>query len=156
MADEKITSQQAALWAIELVENGSTLKSALSVVGLSNSAFGCALQCERDLAQRYARARELNADILVDEALTIADSDIDPNLARNRIDIRKWIASKHRPKIYGDRIDLNVSQTVSILDARNEAKARVLDLAPLPVLDAELVPELSHKIEAKLNDIKQS
>lgn len=151
-----MTRDQLAQWAVELVENGCTLKSALSTVGISNSCFGACLQSVRDLAIRYARARELNADILVDEALTIADSDIDPNLARNRIDIRKWIASKHRPKIYGDRLDLNVAQTVSIIDARNEAKARLLDLPALPVLEAEVVAEVSHTIGAKLNDISQT
>lgn len=146
-----MTRDQLAEWAIELVENGSTLKSALKTVNLSNSAFGGALSSVRSLAERYARARELNADILVDEALTIADSDIDPQIARNRIDIRKWIASKHRPKIYGERIDLNVSQTISVADARSEARARLESLPALPILEAEIIPSVSQSIADKLN-----
>lgn len=150
MANEGMTRDQLAQWAIELVENGCTLKSALSTVGISNSCFGSCLQSVRDLAIRYARARELSADILVDEALEIADSDIDAQVARNRIDIRKWIASKHRPKIYGERIDLNVAQTISILDARREARSRLEDLPALPVLDAQVIPEVSQVISAKV------
>lgn len=150
MANESMTRDQLAQWAIELVENGCTLKSALSTVGISNSCFGACLQSVRDLAIRYARARELSADILVDEALEIADSDIDAQVARNRIDIRKWIASKHRPKIYGERIDLNVAQTVSILDARREAQSRLEDLPALPVLDAQVIAEVSQVISAKV------
>lgn len=152
MADG-MTRDQLAEMAIEMVENGSSLKSALKTVGLSNSSFGGALSSVRTLAERYARARELNADILVDEAKDIADSDIDPQVARNRIDIRKWIASKHRPKVYGERIDLNVSQTISILEARSEARARLEALPALPVLDAVIVPQLELKAtESATND----
>lgn len=147
------TRDQLAEWAIELVENGSALKNALKTVGLSNSSFGGALSSVRSLAERYARARELNADILVDEALEIADTDPDPIAARNRIDIRKWIASKHRPKIYGERIDLNVSSTVSILEARSEAQLRLASLPALPILEAVVLQPLELKqTESATND----
>lgn len=111
----------------------------------SNSAF-------RD---QYARARELQADGYVDEIIEIADEEciyvrkLDGKLAdpddpddalleatfdrtavmRNklRIDARKWVASKLRPKVYGDRIDSEskddevpptVKVVVNVVDAR--------------------------------------
>ena len=55
----------------------------------------------------YARAREVQADVLADEILEIADSDLDPNRARVMIDARKWLAGKLRPKKYGDRVELD-------------------------------------------------
>lgn len=74
------------------------------------------------LCERYARAKEEQSDILAEEILTIADeiqedSKIGYNKAgkpyikinrehfeskRLRIDTRKWIASKLKPKKYGD------------------------------------------------------
>ncbi len=153
MANEGMTRDQLALWAVELVENGSTLKNALKTVGLSNSSFNGALSSVRETSVRYIRARELNADILVDEAMEIADSDIDPQIARNRIDIRKWIASKHKPKVYGERIDLNVSQTISVLEARSEAQARLSTLPELPTIDAEVI-QVSQSIVDKSVVIK--
>lgn len=73
----------------------------------------------RDL---YARARERQADKIFEECLAIADScendvTIGPDgeeivnheaIARSklRIDTRKWMAAKLRPRKYGDRVEI--------------------------------------------------
>jgi hypothetical protein len=61
-----------------------------------------------EFLEQYARAKEECADALADEMLDIADDaakaasgDPIPG-ARLRIDTRKWIASKLKPKKYGD------------------------------------------------------
>jgi hypothetical protein len=53
---------------------------------------------------QYARAREDQADTHTDEMLDIADTEPDPQKARVMIDTRKWIASKLKPKKYGERV----------------------------------------------------
>lgn len=53
---------------------------------------------------QYARAREHQADYYADEIIEIADTETDPAKARNRMDARKWKASKLKPKVYGDRL----------------------------------------------------
>ena len=79
-----------------------------------------------EFSQQYAQAREDQADGYADEITEIADEvnledvlDKDGNVvevkvdatavARNRlrVDARKWVASKLRPKKYGDRVDHN-------------------------------------------------
>lgn len=57
-----------------------------------------------DFRDRYARAREFQADIFADQIIDIADDAEDANLARVQIDARKWTASKLRPNRYGDKI----------------------------------------------------
>ena len=76
----------------------------------------------------YTRAREAQADFLAEEILEIADDGTNDfmtivkgdkeyevenkevtNRSRLRVDARKWIASKLKPKKYSDRIDLNHS-----------------------------------------------
>lgn len=64
------------------------------------------LQKNSDFAEKYARAREIQADRGVDEMLVIADTDPDAARARNRIDVRKWRASKLAAKRYGDKIQV--------------------------------------------------
>lgn len=70
-----------------------------------------------EIVPQYARAREVQADKLFDECLTIADQyDATAekleggtdhiNRARLRIDTRKWMAGKLRPKVYGDKLEL--------------------------------------------------
>lgn len=71
--------------------------------------------------ERYARAKELQADTIFEQCLEIADDastdfeviDGVPQLnrehvqrARLRIDTRRWMAGKLRPKVYGDKLDL--------------------------------------------------
>ena len=43
------------------------------------------------------------------------------------MDARKWVAAKLKPKVYGDRIDVSVTDTrISVSDALKDAKLRVL------------------------------
>ncbi len=67
------------------------------------------------LSDQYARAREEQADAIFDECLSIADqytpgseTETPDHImrARLRIDTRKWMAGKLRPKRYGDKIDV--------------------------------------------------
>jgi hypothetical protein len=67
-----------------------------------------------ELAEMYARAREDQADALADELLDIADnSELDHNDRRIKIDTRKWIASKLKPRAYGDKVHNEVSGELS-------------------------------------------
>lgn len=54
----------------------------------------------------YSRARDICADVRAEEIIDIADTCADPNKARVQIDARKWLASKMKPKSYGDRLDI--------------------------------------------------
>lgn len=91
-----------------------------------------------DFCQQYTRAKEDQADTLADEIIDIAD-DISRdtievkgengevvretpnsewiNRSRLRVDARKWIASKLKPKKYGDKLEHtgNVEVTLSQL-----------------------------------------
>jgi len=55
---------------------------------------------------KYARAREVQAEYYADEIVDISDSaDKDTAQAvRVRVDTRKWIAAKLRPKKYGELV----------------------------------------------------
>ena len=61
------------------------------------------LEKNPEFAHRYARAREEQADRYAAEIVTIADTATDANLARLKMDARKWAASKIAPKKYGDK-----------------------------------------------------
>jgi hypothetical protein len=57
-----------------------------------------------EFRQAYAYARGRLADRWHAETVAIADSATDANLARLRVDARKWAAAKLAPQKYGDRI----------------------------------------------------
>lgn len=84
------------------------------------------LNNDENLDKQYARAREEQAETLADEITEISDAEmpvgidgkIDAaavNQARLKIDARKWIASKLKPKRFGDytKIQAEVKDTSS-------------------------------------------
>ena len=81
-----------------------------------------------EFAEQYARAKQDSADALIEEINDIADNGTndwmelhDPDnpgykahgehiqRSRLRVDTKKWIASKMKPKKYGDVTNLNVA-----------------------------------------------
>jgi hypothetical protein len=67
----------------------------------------------KDLCDKYARAKEDSSDALADDIQDIGDKvltgEYEPNNARVAIDAKKWIASKLKPKKYGDKIDMTTN-----------------------------------------------
>jgi hypothetical protein len=58
-------------------------------------------------SEQYARAKEETADALTEDMLEIADNLSEEAQSRRvRIDTRKWIASKLKPKKYGEKLEL--------------------------------------------------
>jgi hypothetical protein len=106
--------------ALEHIANGKSVRAALQGDNMPSwDTFRKHLIADADFAARYARAREAQADKLFDECLTIADSQADDvqivdgveqvnhdviARAKLRIDTRKWMAGKLRPKVYGDKL----------------------------------------------------
>lgn len=75
--------------------------------------------------QQYTRAREQQAEYFAQDIVNIADTEEDPQRAKIRIDARKWVASKLKGSLYGDKqsIDhtskgekLQSTQTISTAD----------------------------------------
>lgn len=69
-------------------------------------------------SERYARAREEQADGFADEIIDIADS-VAPETgevakAKLQIDARKWLAARLAPKKYGDRVDVSAGVAVKV------------------------------------------
>ena len=132
------------IWPILLedIANGSSLSGALRRLDPAPS-YWWAKDCLRrntDLRSRYQEAVTDRADRLAEELLELADTPMPKGLdgpsasawvqqLRVRIDVRKWAASKLAPRVYGERIDVSVTETrISITAALAEAEARVISL----------------------------
>ena len=66
-----------------------------------------------EFAEMYAHARDVQQELYAAEVITIADTEKDPAIARNRIDARKWYAAKVAPKKWGDKVDISAKLEVS-------------------------------------------
>lgn len=94
------------------------------------------LAANSEFSDQYARARESQADLLVDEMIDIADQ---PKIGKKtkrtsdgkleettfdmtehrrlQIETRKWVAARMRPKKYGDKIDVEQKTTLEAGDS---------------------------------------
>lgn len=115
-----------------LLAEGKSLRSILALDGMPNARYVYQWMREHpEFGKQYARAREDQADCLADEIQDIADED--PTIAftqlvrngtefdvakvdsaveqwrKTRIDARKWIAAKLKPKKYGEKVAAELS-----------------------------------------------
>ena len=128
------------------------LAKALEKNNITLNAFFNQLQRYPAIDERYLRSRMVRAEKLVEETVQISDEEDDPHKARIRVETRRWYASKITPKIYGDRIDLNVTQTIDIGSALTEARNRVLSPRLPELAPQRQVIDLTHDVITSTSD----
>ena len=126
---------------LEAIANGAALSTAIKCASPPPSYAWAKLQLrsEPELKTAYQQAVEDRADRLAEELMELADTPMPEGLdgpgrsawvqqMRLRVDVRKWAASKLKPKTYGERLDFIVShEPISIIGALKAAQLRVLD-----------------------------
>lgn len=111
--------------ALSLYESGTPLTAACKEAGTQYSTIIACAKTNADLAGRLLRSHEEHAAALVQQSLEIADTDVDPQRARVRMLARQWAASRIDRKAWGDRVDVQVEQKVSITAALEAAEQRL-------------------------------
>ena len=148
--------EQLAQLVVDLmVSEGLSLRKASARHQISAQTFLRAVAASPALAEQYDRARATMIERLADEVMELADAPVakldngatDPGLVRHRqlqVDTRKWFLSKLAPKIYGDRLDVSVSDTrISISGALAAAQARLVDVVDVtPRISASIVQDV--------------
>jgi hypothetical protein len=120
----------------ERISNGESLRKICSEEKMPNKATVFRWLANNEIfSDQYARAREEQAESYADEITAIADEmpDMDPlydgdgkliemrihsayvQWQKNRVDARKWVASKLKPKKYGDKLELAGDQNSPLL-----------------------------------------
>jgi hypothetical protein len=97
-----------------LVATGKSLRGALKGKGMpSLGKFFRVLEQQPAWAEQYARARQAGIEHHIDGIIDMADSATPENAhaVRLKVDTRKWIASKILPRIYGDRQQIDISDS---------------------------------------------
>ena len=95
---------------------------------------------ERDdkIKAAYQKAVDMRAETLAEAILELSDQEMPAHLEgsaanawvqhqRLRVDARKWTASKLKPRVYGDNLQVQVTdERISVIDALQAAQARLL------------------------------
>ena len=131
------------------IETGKSMREVCRMDGMPD--HGTVIRWMRDdagLATKYARARMAQADVLFDRMEAVEEAvsagTMDSHAARVVLDSMRWRASKLAPKVYGDRLDVSVSDTrISISGALQAAQARLVDVVDVtPRLSASTVQDV--------------
>ena len=109
---------------IEGLARGTSLRTLLNDELLDSTEFFRSVSKSPVLARLYADSQRMKAELIVEEMIDIADTEVDVVRARNRIDARRWYASKINYKKYGDKLDVQLTHTVDISGALTEARQR--------------------------------
>lgn len=119
----KYSEQQADAICEEIATSSLSMKSVCEKLSIPVGTVLAWLSKQPTFQDKYARAKEMQADLLAEEILDISDDGSNDfmtivkgdeaytvenkeviNRSRLRVDSRKWIASKLKPKKYGDRV----------------------------------------------------
>lgn len=123
--------EQKAIDVINAMYQGIPLRKAIEdLFDGSVHKFYDILESTPAIGEMYGRAQQSRSELMAEEIILISDTESCPQTARNRIDARKWYASKMKPNKYGDKIDITVNQTVDISGALAEARARSMSVLP--------------------------
>jgi hypothetical protein len=110
MSDKKESvqySEQKANEIIQMIESGMSLVSICALDDMPRiSTVYDWIDKMPELSDKYARARQRQADTLASMVMTEAFNANDAQIGRLRIDALKWTASKLAPKKYGDKIEV--------------------------------------------------
>jgi hypothetical protein len=116
------TQEMADLICEKLCEGESLRAICLQDDMPSRSTVFKWLNDNQDFSDQYARAKEEQAEALADDIISIADGKGDDLLLTSeinqrdklRVDARKWVASKLKPKKYGDKVQNEITGDLNV------------------------------------------
>lgn len=140
MGRPTLYSAELALEICDLIASGRSLRSISTDEGMpSQTSVFLWLSKYPDFAKQYARARETQADAMLEEIMQIADDGVNDTYtddegnprtdqdviarSRLRVDARKWAMSKMAPKKYGDKLELSGNPDSPLIPTRIELVA---------------------------------
>lgn len=108
---------------LEAIRGGKSLRAISEGDGMPSPALVILwVKEDKAFAEQYARAKEVQAHVLAEQMLDIADDGTNDYTttedgvelvnhdviarSRLRVDTRKWLLSKMLPKVYGEKLDL--------------------------------------------------
>ena len=132
----------AAAMVFSAVAGGKSLRTACKQPGAPDLVT-LLEWCEKDenLAQQYRRARAANAECMASQVLDTAINAQSETayLAKVQIAAFQWLAGKMAPKVYGDKLEVDVSHKITLESLITDA-FKQLKSEPAPAIDAEYTP----------------
>jgi len=133
-------------YILDQIANGRTLTSIVAEPDMPSYAW-CTLHLRNDpqLKERYTEAVDSRVEFIAQQFLDLADSKMPEGLdgtaqsawvqqLKLKLWARTWVMSKLKPRTYGERLDVSVTNThISITDALKQAETRLIDVGAVDI-----------------------
>ena len=122
------TKKKAAL--LKFIQSGKPASRWLRKHKITHNHMYSQLASDSAFKQEYLRARSNQAHALADQMIEISDEvEEDPASRRIRVDTRKWLASKLNSEAYGDKLQVETTTKVSLIEHLQEITKNVTPTA---------------------------
>lgn len=137
MREPRVLTEDEMELAFEYAIQRKSLSETAKRLGFANDmAFVRYREKNPQFEKALQSARNAACEYIEDDMLNIATLDIDPKMARVMLEALARVAAFRNPARYGNKVELNVNQTVDLSAALRAAEARLLPQAP----DIEIKP----------------
>lgn len=100
---------------VSRVAEGESLKEIARCMGITYGVMWAFLS-DGDRMEKYRQAQEAAADALAHEVLSVADTS---EVVRDKVDARKWLASKWGKRTYGDKGESDAKVGITVIVQRD-------------------------------------
>jgi hypothetical protein len=127
---------------LALVSDGAGLLGACKKMGIDRIKVRRWVAADAGFARCLEAARRDGYEVWADQILTIGDEvagAVDPatvNAARLAVDSRKWLLSKMRPELYGDKVELTGKDGAPLLPAPEAQIPRLMQVLAVLLPDS--------------------
>lgn len=127
---------------LEYIAAGHTMTETCQLVDISVDVLTRFRSQHPAFAQKFTGAQEIGFESQADKLLTIPDTYEDVNKARLKSDNLKWVLARRASSKYGDKVTMEINQTVDVGLALTEARNR---LKTIEAQSVEIVGELEER-----------
>lgn len=120
---------------IDTLANGETVTVACKRAGITFIQEDALKRSDPIYAERRRNARAIGLDLLAESLLTQHEVN-DPARARIASENKRWLLARWKPEVYGDRLDLSVTQQPDVRTVLEAARARRMGVT----IDAQAEP----------------
>ena len=100
---------------VSRVAEGESLKEIARCMGITYGVMWAFLS-DGDRMEKYRQAQEAAADALAHEVLSVADTS---EVVRDKVEARKWLASKWGKRTYGDKGESDAKVGITVIVQRD-------------------------------------
>ena len=139
-----LTSEQQEA-VLTLFRRGATQRDVRDTLGVQIDEINGTAAADPLFATALAQARSAGYDAMADELLHAHQDDPDVQRARLRSDNLRWLLSKRKAQLYGDRLDVSVTQQLDLSGALQLAQDRMRARYLVQVEDAQVTDSVDVK-----------